>query len=639
MRLRLAALWLLFWGSACFHSSDEGKPVALQVETESHLIWKLEESVQLSAYTVDAGGNKTAGQATPVWTSSDESIASVDANGLVTAHKVGQVTINVSTGDFKESVTILIDLNVKEVSVKVSYEDRLYGANGFYANAYKVVRYAEVEILNEGSLLISKGVLDGSGTVSATVPVKGDIGIRVKSQINNSTIKLSVHDLSKNLFSVYKPLAASSESQTSFEVNIPLSVEVTGAFNILDVFALGSEFVQSFNSTAVTDLKVYWEPGSLSGTFYCANIGDPACRNGNGIYVLSQTGADTDEYDDDVLLHEFGHYVATLVSRDDSPGGCHFFANNDLDLRLSWSEGWGDFFPMAVKNWARQDASRASLLSMNPDITASNYIDTYQDQSQLSFDVANLQNTVIDENTHETLAAVHVYSSSELAVNKILWELQEQFGMSAIWQVVDDYLPALGPNLYVNLESFWDGWLETQTPDASALTALQTIYDERKVYFRDDDFENDDTTGLGRKLALDTAESHTLYNSGKAFDIDYVGFDVVAGQRYEVRTDKLSSGADTFIRVVDDAGVTVSIAGAVLENDDWQPKNAYEFSEPGCGYVVSNNDIALSSRLEFVAEQNKSYHVEVQNTAARDTEYYPSAGRYGSYELKVRKLQ
>ena len=59
------------------------------------------------------------------------------------------------------------------------------------------------------------------------------------------------------------------------------------------------------------------------------------------IYLLGEEGRDTDEYDQHVILHEWGHYFEDKLSRSDSIGGLHSL-NDRLDARVAFSEGWGN---------------------------------------------------------------------------------------------------------------------------------------------------------------------------------------------------------------------------------------------------------------------------------------------------------
>ncbi|HSN98585.1 MAG TPA: hypothetical protein VLS89_09805 [Candidatus Nanopelagicales bacterium] len=59
------------------------------------------------------------------------------------------------------------------------------------------------------------------------------------------------------------------------------------------------------------------------------------------LYILGMDGVDTDEFDTHVIVHEWGHYFESRVSRADSPGGPHGYGDV-LDPRVAFSEGWGN---------------------------------------------------------------------------------------------------------------------------------------------------------------------------------------------------------------------------------------------------------------------------------------------------------
>ncbi len=64
--------------------------------------------------------------------------------------------------------------------------------------------------------------------------------------------------------------------------------------------------------------------------------------NGDGnLYILGDANGDTDEYDDHVMIHEWGHYFEANFSRADSIGGPHGDGDK-LDIRVAFGEGWGN---------------------------------------------------------------------------------------------------------------------------------------------------------------------------------------------------------------------------------------------------------------------------------------------------------
>ena len=67
--------------------------------------------------------------------------------------------------------------------------------------------------------------------------------------------------------------------------------------------------------------------------------------NPDGIYILGDFAAgDTDEFDQSVIAHEFGHYFEDRFGRSDSIGGDHGGSATLVDLRVAFGEGWGNAF-------------------------------------------------------------------------------------------------------------------------------------------------------------------------------------------------------------------------------------------------------------------------------------------------------
>jgi hypothetical protein len=71
-----------------------------------------------------------------------------------------------------------------------------------------------------------------------------------------------------------------------------------------------------------------------------------------GIYLVGAFdggSGDTDEFDQHVIAHEFGHYIEDKFSRSDSIGGPHGLGDV-LDLRVAFGEGWGNAVSAMVLN-------------------------------------------------------------------------------------------------------------------------------------------------------------------------------------------------------------------------------------------------------------------------------------------------
>jgi hypothetical protein len=61
----------------------------------------------------------------------------------------------------------------------------------------------------------------------------------------------------------------------------------------------------------------------------------------SNLWILGDANSDTDEYDDHIIIHEWGHFFEDKFSRSDSIGGPHS-AGDALDIRVAFGEGWGN---------------------------------------------------------------------------------------------------------------------------------------------------------------------------------------------------------------------------------------------------------------------------------------------------------
>jgi hypothetical protein len=115
------------------------------------------------------------------------------------------------------------------------------------------------------------------------------------------------------------------------------SGKLGGAFNIVDQLLAGFRFIDRIQPLNDMELTVVWEKGVPQDCASCFS---------NGVVFLGGGVDDPDEYDDSVILHEFGHYVIRELSHDDSPGGSH---NGDRTNPLvAYGEGIATVFSMMV---------------------------------------------------------------------------------------------------------------------------------------------------------------------------------------------------------------------------------------------------------------------------------------------------
>jgi hypothetical protein len=114
-------------------------------------------------------------------------------------------------------------------------------------------------------------------------------------------------------------------------------------FAILDAMYTASKAFMAIRSVNFPALKVNWSPNNAPqpGNPATGQIGTSYFSpQENEIYVLGLAGADTDEFDNHVIVHEWGHYFEANISRSDSPGGPHG-QGDVLDPRIAFGEAWG----------------------------------------------------------------------------------------------------------------------------------------------------------------------------------------------------------------------------------------------------------------------------------------------------------
>jgi hypothetical protein len=338
----------------------------------------------------------------------------------------------------------------------------------------------------------------------------------------------------------------------------------------------------------------FWFPGSATGTSY-----DPAAK---AITVLGTT-ADPDEFDDSVLLHEYGHYVLDLYSRDDSPGGSHVLGDDALDLRLAWSEGWATFFSSVVRN--------------DPV-----HVDTSGTGVRLVFDIEG-----------PSFGSATRYDSNELAVAAVLWDAYDGDDADEGLGPLNGLLPAIWSAVRslntspVSFEAFWMAWQSANPGN------LRPILEARRIDLWADDQEaggDDDDPSRAKPIGLFSGDlvsvqHHSLYPAG---DVDHVMFTAPADGTYEVATSRCPLvGAACEARVSNGADTILDVLG-LPDGTTADNLTGLTYSQTCC---PPNNATTLSSRVTFSATLGAAYVIQITRSPVAPS----SAGRLGTYDLVV----
>lgn len=120
-------------------------------------------------------------------------------------------------------------------------------------------------------------------------------------------------------------------------------------FAILDTFVTEIELVcQGKADVELPPLLAMWSVDNVptgndvaKGEITITHYQRDKATGQSHLAILGKEDVDTDEYDDHVIAHEFGHYLEDRLFRSDTTGGSHAYGDV-LDPRTAFAEGWGN---------------------------------------------------------------------------------------------------------------------------------------------------------------------------------------------------------------------------------------------------------------------------------------------------------
>lgn len=338
--------------------------------------------------------------------------------------------------DFKDS-KLPKQTGAFTVKGTINYTDRLYtGSNGgaFSGTTIRPARRVDVSVVDVESggkvdhLVSTK--TNAFGAFSVTIPNNIDgvgEGTRdIRLHVNASNEACAVISAGGTYYQYRSPTFYDWPGGTLDFGTRNITQSASGPFSIADTILQGRDYVIARGESGKF-VYVKWAVGNE------AQIGTSAfyskSENGGTIYL---TGGPTnpDEFDDDVILHEYGHLVLHKYSFDKSPGGSHTWFTG-TNAKLAWSEGWASFFNAAVRN--------------------TRY---YVDHTAMSQGVVNLE-------------TIHLYAQGDTVEGAVAGSLYDIFdtssdspdalsdGITRTWHVMTNYYEAASP---CDVRDFYDGW-------------------------------------------------------------------------------------------------------------------------------------------------------------------------------------
>jgi uncharacterized protein YxjI len=265
-------------------------------------------------------------------------------------------------------------------------------------------------------------------------------------------------------------------------------------------------------------LRINWSVNNInSGTYYDGE---------DNIVLQGDQKGDSDEYDDHIIIHEWGHFFETKFSRADNIGGSHG-TGNYLDIRVSFGEGFGN--------------ALSAMVTDDPI-----YFDTFG---------SNGWNMNIEQAYHDTPGWF-----SEASIQRILYDLYDghddgedrlSLGFKPIYQILIDEqkdTPA-----FTSIFSFINALKEktpSDTEKIDAITASEEIATIEDAYGSDRlATVKESTLPLYRDLIINqtlnnlcTINSYGIYN--KLGNHKYIRFTIKEDDTYPIVI-KASKGRDS----------------------------------------------------------------------------------------------
>jgi hypothetical protein len=212
------------------------------------------------------------------------------------------------------------------------------------------VRGAALEVRNSsGTKVLFRTTTDADGDYLINAPANANVMIAVLAEAGSaSNPNTRVVDNSKEqaLYAMYQNHATGLVNETGVDLNADSgwtgssygNPRTSAPFAIFDTVHQAREMVKAADpDISFPQLLVNWCPANsfqtIGGSHY----------NGEEIYIMGKVNQDTDEFDDHVIAHEWGHYFEDNFSRADNLGGAHGFGDV-LDETVAFGEGFGNAF-------------------------------------------------------------------------------------------------------------------------------------------------------------------------------------------------------------------------------------------------------------------------------------------------------
>jgi hypothetical protein len=356
------------------------------------------------------------------------------------------VTDNRGAASTASSVSITVNpaaAGTTNVTGSVNFTRIPFSANlnlglNYAASVQRPARGVVVRAVNAGtSTVLATGSTDDTGNYTLAVPNNTSINIVVVAQmLRDSSQPLPRWNFTASdgvgsaTYSYADGAAFNSTTTPTHDVVIPSGFSSTGVatgtrasgpFAILDTVYQARALILTVAPTTTFPALVLDWGTQTDGTFFDGSITQR-------IALLSDATEDTDEFDQHVIAHEFGHYIEFNFSRADNIGGSHGLGDK-LDARVAFGEGFGYAF---------------AAIALNDPVARDSFVDAQCAPSNQCSSTFNVETNPVT-NGPGTPAGNFGCWCSESSVWSILWDLADNvadsndtlaLGFQPIWDVL-----------------------------------------------------------------------------------------------------------------------------------------------------------------------------------------------------------
>jgi len=472
------------------------------------------------------------------------------------------------------------------------------------------IRGATIEALSSTGTVLTSGVTDNTGAYNLTVDPNIPVRIRVKAELHQTTgaqwdVVAQDNTSSDALYTLQGSLTNSGGVDSQRDLNAGsgwggssyTGTRAAAPFAILDPIYESIQRIVAVDPDVIFPRAEFnWSINNRPGGNNIPNgdIGTSSYRGNGTILILGDANNDTDEYDDHVVVHEWGHYFEDQLSRSDSVGGPHGLGDR-LDPRVAMGEGFGN--------------ALSGILSDSPI-----YFDTSLNQQANGF-FFNVEN-----NNNQNPGWY-----SEGSVQSILYDIFDSTDDGAdtlslgLGPVYETFISPTYTNstLFTTIFAYLD---ELRTLQPASVAAIDALATEQNINGTGKDGVGETNNGSALPQ-IDTSSSLPVYKSvivnGPAIEIcsvdDAGDFNKLANRAF-IRFDVTTAGSHTM--------TMTRVSGDTARDPDFNVFRADSFvGQADAGPAESDSDTRNLQVSEHIVDAFDFFNVQRNGTNGGDSCY------------------